>query len=108
MALNVMKQVATHYHRSLVNKAVRFYSIYTPPYLSIKTTGPQLYPILHIQIKGYTYPLLESFQSFIAKVANNLDIDVDESFAMPHQEHKYKASYQKSTQLEDICCQTRK
>ncbi|XP_031834245.1 mitochondrial ribosomal protein L48 isoform X3 [Nomia melanderi] len=88
MALNVMKQVATHYHRSLVNKAVRFYSIYTPPYLSIKTTGPQLYPILHIQIKGYTYPLLESFQSFIAKVANNLDIDVDESFAMPHQEHK--------------------
>jgi len=37
-----------------------------------------LYNTLNIQMKGYDYPVLESFQKYIHSLATNLDISVDE------------------------------
>jgi len=33
-------------------------------------------PTINIQIKGYDYPILESYQSFIHKLANMMEINV--------------------------------
>ena len=90
MALNVIRQVTTSCRHSLFNKSLRFYGIYEPPYLKVKEPEIPLYPVLNIQIRGYVYPLLESYQSFIHKVANVLDVDVEDSFGFPHQEYKVK------------------
>lgn len=36
-----------------------------------------IYPMLNVQIKGYIYPVLENYQSFVHKIAKLMDIDVD-------------------------------
>jgi len=35
-------------------------------------------PNINIQIKGYDYPILESYQAFIHKLANIMEIDVND------------------------------
>ncbi|OAD59681.1 39S ribosomal protein L48, mitochondrial, partial [Eufriesea mexicana] len=82
---------------SLFNKAVRFYSIYEPPYLKQKEPEIPIYPVLNIQLKGYKYPLLESYQSFIHKLAKVLQFTVDDSAPFPHREYKIKRFKQGST-----------
>lgn len=42
---------------------------------SLKPQYPQ-YPNLNVQIKGYDYPILESYQRYLHNVAEYLDIDV--------------------------------
>lgn len=37
-----------------------------------------LYPQLNVQIRGYDFPILECYQSWIHKVAEAMDFDVDE------------------------------
>ena len=36
-----------------------------------------------MQIKGYNFEILESFQSFIHNMAENIGIDVEEAWATP-------------------------
>ncbi|XP_078037188.1 mitochondrial ribosomal protein L48 [Augochlora pura] len=98
MALNIFKQVSMCHRHRLMNKAVRFYGIYEPPYLMVKHTGPPLYPVLNIQIRGYSYPLLESYQSLIQKLTNELDVDIDDSYAFPHRDLKIER-YRKQSSL---------
>ncbi|XP_076294721.1 mitochondrial ribosomal protein L48 [Lasioglossum baleicum] len=100
MALNLIKQVSTCCRRRLMNTSMRFYGLYDPPYLSVKHKGPALYPVLNIQIKGYVYPLLEKYQSLICKIANELDVDVEDSYAFPHQELKVER-YKKQSEIVD-------
>ncbi|CAK9811206.1 39S ribosomal protein L48, mitochondrial [Anthophora plagiata] len=90
MVLNVFKQMTMYCRRSLINKTVRFYGIYEPPYLKQKEYEIPVYPTLNIQIRGYKYPLLESYQTFIHKLARELKITVENSFAFPHREFKIK------------------
>ncbi|XP_054009627.1 39S ribosomal protein L48, mitochondrial [Hylaeus anthracinus] len=97
MALNVIKQVITCPRRFLVNGTLRFYSIYQPSYLERKRPGPPLYPTLNIQLRGYVFPLLESYQSYIYKVADILDIDVDDGYPFPHREYHIKKYKKEST-----------
>lgn len=42
---------------------------------SLKPKYPQ-YESLNVQIKGYDYPILESYQRYLHSVAEYLDIDV--------------------------------
>lgn len=44
-------------------------------------TGKSKFPLLstlNIQIKSYNYPVLESYQAFIHKLANIIQIDIDD------------------------------
>ncbi|XP_065356716.1 large ribosomal subunit protein mL48 [Calliphora vicina] len=60
-------------------------SVYEPDYLeSLKPKFPQ-YESLNVQIKGYDYPILESYQRYLHSVAEYLDIDVADCYALPPQ-----------------------
>ncbi|XP_034181795.2 mitochondrial ribosomal protein L48 [Osmia lignaria lignaria] len=89
MVLNVFRRAVTCYRYPLLNKAVRFYGIYEPPYLKKEYEIP-IYPTLNIQLRGYTYPLIEKYQSFVQKLADALDITVENTFPYPHREFKIK------------------
>lgn len=44
-----------------------------------------VYETLNIQLRGYDYPILENYQKFVHKIADNMDIDVDDAWAVPGQ-----------------------
>ncbi|XP_036328689.1 39S ribosomal protein L48, mitochondrial [Rhagoletis pomonella] len=63
-------------------------SVYEPDYLeSLKPKFPQ-YSCLDVQIKGYDYPILESYQRYLHSIAEYLDIDVSDCYALPPQTTK--------------------
>ncbi|XP_034942441.1 39S ribosomal protein L48, mitochondrial [Chelonus insularis] len=61
----------------------RLYSIYTPDYLDAYKPKIPVYSSLNVEITGYVFPVLESFQKLIHNVAGQMDFDVVESFALP-------------------------
>ena len=56
---------------------------FEPDYLD--SSGPVIptYPPLNIQIKGYNFSVLESLQSYIHNLAENMGIDVETAWATP-------------------------
>jgi len=56
---------------------------FEPDYLD--AAGPQipLYPPLNIQVKGYNFDVLESLQSWIHRMAENMGITVSDAWATP-------------------------
>ncbi|PSN44045.1 hypothetical protein C0J52_19608 [Blattella germanica] len=44
-----------------------------------------LYNTLNIQLHGYDYPVLENFQSFVHRIATNMNIEVEDGWALPPQ-----------------------
>ncbi|XP_037958126.1 39S ribosomal protein L48, mitochondrial [Teleopsis dalmanni] len=63
-------------------------SVYEPDYLdSLKPKYPQ-FECLNVQIKGYDYPLLESYQRYLHSLTEYLDIDVSDCYALPPQHTK--------------------
>ncbi|GJQ78803.1 putative ribosomal protein, L48 [Trypoxylus dichotomus] len=64
----------------------RLYSndLFEPDYLEAMKSKIPLYDVLNIQIKGYDYPVLESFQKLIHSLAKNMDINVEDAWALPH------------------------
>ncbi|XP_012523221.1 uncharacterized protein LOC105829113 [Monomorium pharaonis] len=119
MALNLFKQIRMQ--RSLATKisSAKFYtgSLYEPDYLQTGKSKIPLLPVINIQIKGYNYPILESYQSFIHKLANIIQIDVENSWPLPPQEFKiqrYKTGttkivseynlkiYERNTQMSEV------
>ncbi|CAO1398725.1 unnamed protein product [Diamesa hyperborea] len=57
--------------------------IYEPPYLnSLKPEFP-VYDTLNVRITGYDFPLLESYQRFVHRIAEALNLDVSECWAHP-------------------------
>ncbi|EDW11113.1 39S ribosomal protein L48, mitochondrial [Drosophila mojavensis] len=76
------------------------YSVYEPDYLeSLKPKFPQ-YESLNVQIKGYDYPLLESYQRFLHGVAEYLDLDVSDCYALPPQQTQVQRLRPNSTVIE--------
>lgn len=67
---------------------------FEPDYLD--SAGPEIpvYPPINIQIKGYNFDVLESFQSWIHNMSENMGITVSESWATPGK------SYEMTTYLE--------
>ncbi|XP_067624871.1 large ribosomal subunit protein mL48 [Eurosta solidaginis] len=60
-------------------------SVYEPDYLdSLKPKYPQ-YTCLNVQIKGYDFPILESYQRYVHSIAEYLGIDVSDCYALPPQ-----------------------
>ncbi|XP_018337606.1 PREDICTED: uncharacterized protein LOC108745766 isoform X2 [Trachymyrmex septentrionalis] len=87
MALNLIKQIG---QRLLATKTLsaKFYtgSLYEPDYLETGKSEFPLLPTINIQIKGYDYPVLECYQSFIHKLADVIQIDIDNSWPLAPQE----------------------
>lgn len=76
-----------------------------------------LYDTLNIQIRGYDYPVLENFQKWIHNIVINCNVNVEDSWAIPHQDlqiityktnsevinSQYKLKvYQRTVQITDI------
>ncbi|KAF2891605.1 hypothetical protein ILUMI_14568, partial [Ignelater luminosus] len=62
---------------------------------SLKSKVP-LYDLVNIQLKGYDYPVLESFQKSVHHIAKNMDIDVEECWATPAKHEQIKVFKPKS------------
>lgn len=41
-----------------------------------------VYACVNIQIKGYDFPVLESYQRFLHRTAQSLDLDVTDRYAI--------------------------
>lgn len=46
------------------------------------------YDALNIFLKGYDYPILESYQKFVHKLLKNMEVEVEDCWAMPPQHLK--------------------
>ncbi|XP_021939637.1 39S ribosomal protein L48, mitochondrial isoform X2 [Zootermopsis nevadensis] len=92
-------------------------SIFEPDYLESGKSKIPLYNALNIQLKGYDFPVLESYQSFVHKIADNMNIEVEDGWAIPPQylevqrfkpqstvvEAEYKmAIYERNVQVVDL------
>uniref|UniRef100_A0A8D8VAK8 39S ribosomal protein L48, mitochondrial n=1 Tax=Cacopsylla melanoneura TaxID=428564 RepID=A0A8D8VAK8_9HEMI len=60
-------------------------NIYEPEYLDHLSPEIPLYDQVNVYLKGYDYPVLESYQKYVHKVAASLDIDSGEGWALPPQ-----------------------
>lgn len=53
-----------------------FGSIYEPEYLDMLKPDIPEYEQVNVQMKGYDFAILESFQKFVHMTAENLDIEI--------------------------------
>ncbi|XP_070498812.1 large ribosomal subunit protein mL48 [Chironomus tepperi] len=58
-------------------------SLYEPPYLEGMKPKYPTYDVINVKITGYDYPILESYQRFVHRIAESLDFDVSECWAHP-------------------------
>jgi len=74
---------------------------FEPDYLD--AAGPQipLYPPLNIQVKGYNFDVLESLQSWIHNLAENMGITVEEAWATPAKSYTMTTYYAGGTLPKD-------
>ncbi|TRY78673.1 hypothetical protein TCAL_11597 [Tigriopus californicus] len=57
--------------------------VFEPDYLDDMAKEPSRYPLTNIQIKGYNFEVLESYQAYIHKTCENIGIEVQEAWATP-------------------------
>lgn len=55
-----------------------FCSIYEPDYLDMLQPDIPEYEELNVQMKGYDFAVLESFQKFVHMTAENMDLEVSD------------------------------
>ncbi|XP_015118042.1 uncharacterized protein LOC107041804 [Diachasma alloeum] len=78
----------------------RCYSLWTPDYLeTMKPKIPQ-YPVVNIRMRGYDFPVLESYQKLAHIIAVNMDFEIDNSYAIPAQDLKIQKFKPRSTVAE--------
>lgn len=84
--------------RPLCGSAGRW-KTFEPDYLD--SAGPQIptYPPLNIQIKGYNFDILESFQSYIHNLAENMGVDVEDAWATPARSYKLATYHEGGTRV---------
>ena len=63
--------------------------------------SPPLYPLTNIQIKGYDFGLVESFQDFIHDFVENCGIDVKEKWSVQAQTVKVETYATGGTEIKD-------
>ena len=56
---------------------------------ALKPSIPQ-HDTLNIYLRSYDYPVLENYQKLVHKLAVNMDIEVEESWPLPHQDWNVK------------------
>lgn len=95
--------------------------IYEPPYLELMKPEFPAYDVINVRLTGYDFPVLESYQRFVHRIASALDLDVSENWAHPPKkenvvtykpnsaiaEHEYQlTTYDRYVQINDIEAKT--
>ncbi|KAJ8673485.1 hypothetical protein QAD02_004747 [Eretmocerus hayati] len=90
MAINICRRLAVlTSSRITKNAPTRLCSsIYEPDYLEAMKPPYPLYPPLLVRIRGYDYPVIENYQSWIHRIANHMKFKVADSYPMPAKELK--------------------
>ncbi|XP_059473652.1 uncharacterized protein LOC132195574 [Neocloeon triangulifer] len=57
--------------------------LWEPEYLEAMKSKIPLYDAVNIQLKGYDYPVLESYQKLLHNLLSNMDLDVEDCWATP-------------------------
>lgn len=57
--------------------------LHEPPYLEAMKPEYPTYDVINVQMSGYDFPILESYQRFVHRIATSLDLDVSECWAHP-------------------------
>lgn len=68
---------------ALIQGSRRHASLYEPPYLELMKPKHPTYDVINVKITGFDYPILESYQRFVHRIAESLDFDVSECWAHP-------------------------
>lgn len=61
------------------------FGTFEPDYLDTEGSTIPTYPPLNIQIKGYNFDILEEYQSWVHRMAENMGVDVSLAWATPAQ-----------------------
>ncbi|GFQ85026.1 ribosomal_S10 domain-containing protein [Trichonephila clavata] len=71
----------------------------------IKFTKPQVpvYERLNIQMKAYDYTVLEHYAKHVHKIAHNMDFEVSDAWATPHQAWKVTNHEPNTTKVSSEC-----
>lgn len=87
--------------RSLSSTTTKW-GTFEPDYLD--SSGPVIptYPPLNIQIKGYNFDILESTQSYIHNLAENMGIDVEDAWATPAKSYQLTTYIEGGTRPKDV------
>merc|ERR1719402_538695 len=74
---------------------------FEPDYLD--SAGPVIptYPPLNIQMRGYNFDLLESFQSYVHNLAENMGVDVHDAWVTPPRTFKICTFFEEGTRVRD-------
>ncbi|XP_013104532.2 large ribosomal subunit protein mL48 [Stomoxys calcitrans] len=118
LLVRAVKHADIHFVRGVTKSScLQASNVYEPDYLdSLKPKYPQ-YESLNVQIKGYDYPVLESYQRYLHSIAEYLEIEVSDCYALPAQgmtvqrlkpnsavidsEYRLKI-YERNLQLQDV------
>lgn len=57
-----------------------------------------LYDTLNIQMRGYDFPVLESYQKLVHNIAKNMDVEVEDAWATPAQ-HLQVSSFKPNSEI---------
>jgi len=72
---------------------------FEPDYLDSAVPPIPTYPPLNIQIRGYDYCILESFQSYVHNLAENMGINVEEAWITPAKSYKISTFHEGGTRV---------
>lgn len=75
------------------------FKTFEPDYLDSSVPEIPTYPPINIQMKSYNFDILESYQSFVNKTAENMGVDVPETWATPAKSHKVSTFIEGSTRV---------
>ena len=69
--------------RLLLHTSPAAKATFEPDYLDAAGPGVPTYPPLNIQVKGYNFDILESVQSYIHNLSENMGVTVEKAWATP-------------------------
>lgn len=55
-------------------------------YFQLMKSKVPLYDTLNIQLRGYDFAILESYQKLVHNIAKNMDVNVEDGWATPAQD----------------------
>ncbi|XP_066146172.1 large ribosomal subunit protein mL48 [Euwallacea fornicatus] len=85
--MNVFRRsLKRNFIKSLLNNRNYSGSLYEPDYLEGMKSKIPLYDTLNIQLRGYDFPVLESYQKYLHNIIKNMDIEVEDAWACPAQD----------------------
>jgi len=72
---------------------------FEPDYLDSSVPEIPTYPPINIQMRGYNFEVLESYQSFVHNFAENMGVDVEEAWVTPAKSLKVSTFHEGGTRV---------